>query len=92
MKIGLPRAVMEEIDFGEIERSIANLLAQRFGCWVSTAALIDAAYGLQPAGGPLDAANVVKAHVHAIRVKIAPYGLAVEGKAMIGRRMVRLAA
>jgi DNA-binding response OmpR family regulator len=63
---------MDEIAFGNIERSVANLLAQRFGRWVSTAALIDAAYGLDASGGPLDAENAIKAHVHHVRRKRRP--------------------
>ena len=85
-----PRAIMGTIAFGKVERRIANLLAQRFGLWVSTVALVEAAYGLDANGGPEDAFNTVKAHVHNIRRKIAPYRLAVEGRQMVGRRMVRL--
>jgi DNA-binding response OmpR family regulator len=80
--------VMDNITFGYIERSIANVLANRFDRWVPTSSLIDAAYGLKASGGPDDAANVIKAHVHAIRRKIAPWGFAIEGKGNIGRRMV----
>jgi DNA-binding response OmpR family regulator len=82
------QSIMDGISFGYIERSIADVLAHRFERWVPTSSLIDAAYGLRASGGPEDAANVIKAHVHAIRRKIKPHGLLIEGKGNIGRRMI----
>ncbi len=79
--------IVDRIAFGTIERRLAGLLARRYGRWVSTEALIAAAYGDRPDGGPEKAANAIKAHIHAIRRKLKPHGITIAGIGIIGRRM-----
>jgi len=79
--------IVDRVPFGIIERRIAKALSVRFGCWVQTRALINAAYWDRPDGGPSDAKGSVKQHIHHIRLKLAPHGLTIVGRAFVGRRM-----
>lgn len=84
-----PVALVRCTPFGPIQRAIATLLAEHCGEWISTETLISVGYALDPNGGPEDAENSIKAHIHLIRRRLAPLGLQIEGRSYSGRRMVR---
>lgn len=87
-------AIVERIPLGPIQRAIAECLASRYGRWVSTRALINAAYALRPDGGPLHAKNVIKQHVHQLRPKLRQVGIVIIGHNAgdHGRKMLAFAS
>ena len=72
------------------ERRIVERLVRSFGKFVSTEALVQAAFGDRIDGGPLLAKENITVHVHRSRQKLKRHGLTIEGRGG-GRRLIWLA-
>lgn len=72
------------------ERRIVERLVRSFGKFVSTEALVQAAFGNCIDGGPLLDRQNVSVHVHRSRQKLKRHGLTIEGRSG-GRRLIWLA-
>jgi hypothetical protein len=73
-----PRKLFAEIHITPAERDYVDVLASRFGHWVTTESLIVLLWGGDPAGGPLWSKNILCIRRASVNPKLAVYGLVVD--------------
>lgn len=72
------------------QAQVLGYLAEHFGQWVRTEALVNALYANDPNGGPADPSTNINLFAMRLKPKLAKVGLAIEANrgAVGGRRLV----
>lgn len=72
------------------QAQLLGYLAEHFGQWVRTESLVNALYGSDPNGGPVDPSTNINLFAMRLKPKLAEVGLTIEAKrgAVGGRRLV----
>jgi hypothetical protein len=78
--ISNPRDLGPHIELKGRRRAILDLLARLYPEWVETERIIGYLWNDDPDGGPTNANNTLRHHMHRLRADLAPYDLTIEGR------------